>query len=174
MGDIMMLDVVGYEGLYKVSLEGAVYSVKSNKYLKPNNNPWGYPMVTLYKNGTRRTIYVHRIVAEAWLVRPEGDYEVNHRDGDKENFSAGNLEWATKSENGYHASRTGLRKIPSGNRSKLSKQGFAISPFGQCFYFGNQKEFCELNNLQRGNFSRMLSGEYKSSKGWTSCENWRY
>lgn len=57
--------------------------------------------------------HLHRIVAEAFIPVPEGmvanELDVNHIDGVKYNNHVTNLEWATRSENCFHAYRTGLR-----------------------------------------------------------------
>ena len=47
-------DVVGYEGLYKVSTEGNIKSIRRNKILSPNTSQDGYKRVSLYKNKTSK------------------------------------------------------------------------------------------------------------------------
>lgn len=77
--------------------------------MRPGQCGWGYLCVCLYRNGKGRTRKVHQLVVEAFLgVCPRG-FEINHRDGDKENNALHNLEWVTASENLRHAFRTGLR-----------------------------------------------------------------
>ena len=52
---------------------------------------------------------VHRLVAEAWLGKPEGDRNlINHRDGNPVNNTPDNLEWCNYKENLRHALLTGL------------------------------------------------------------------
>lgn len=71
---------------------------------------WGYPMVNVNcKDGVRRRVFVHKLVAEAFHgPRPVG-HEVNHKNGNKADSRASNLEWVTRSENEKHAYRTGLK-----------------------------------------------------------------
>lgn len=55
------------------------------------------------------SLFVHRIVAEAFCSRRGGADVVNHRDGNKSHNSATNLEWVTQRENVVHAVQTGRR-----------------------------------------------------------------
>jgi hypothetical protein len=60
-----------------------------------------------------QTYFVHRLVAMAFIERPEGKNIVNHIDGNPANNSATNLEWCTQQENIIHANATGLcRRSP--------------------------------------------------------------
>lgn len=76
--------------------------------LKPRSIGAGYFAVTSKEQGKQRTLYVHRLVAEAFLGRPADANEVNHLNGDKANNCLWNLEWTTHSKNLQHAVRTGL------------------------------------------------------------------
>ena len=118
-------DVVGYEGLYQVSNLGNVYSVRSKKILKPVTLKIGYSTV-VFPNKTR--VYIHRLVAQAFISNPENKREVNHKNGIRNDNRVDNLEWVTPSENirhcfdvlGYKGSAYG--KTPSEEtRKKLSK-----------------------------------------------------
>lgn len=55
-----------------------------------------------------RSWLVHIHMAELFVPNPENKPIVNHKDGNKMNFAADNLEWATHSENTKHAFMTGL------------------------------------------------------------------
>jgi hypothetical protein len=104
-------DIKGYEGLYKISYNGIVYSYQSDKYLRPGLGGVGYLTVALSAPGIpARTHNIHRLVAEAFIENPEGKRCVNHIYGYKLNNHKDLLEWATSKENNNHAVRTGLRK----------------------------------------------------------------
>ena len=67
-------DIPGYEGHYMESSTGKVLSLKTGIVRKPYKDPKsGYYRVTLFKDGNRETIEIHRLVAMAWIPRPEGE-----------------------------------------------------------------------------------------------------
>lgn len=94
-------DIKNFEGLYRVSNTGKVFSVKSNKILKTTLDKYGYKRVTLY-NGKRYYKTIHRLVAQAYLKPKKGCNVVNHLDSDKLNNNVDNLEWTTVSGNTKH------------------------------------------------------------------------
>ena len=116
--------VVGYTGLYEITRDGRIYSASRQGFGKPGEkgddtrrqktlslNNTGYWRTVLWKDGQMRNHLVHRLVAEAFVLNPEGKPHVNHIDSDRANCDASNLEWCTHAENMAHASRMGrLRK----------------------------------------------------------------
>lgn len=102
-------DVKGYEGLYQVSNLGKIKS--KNGILHLNTNTYGYKHITLSKGNTRKTVVVHKLVATAFVANPLNKPQVNHKDGNKENNTANNLEWVTQTENNRHAINAHLRKV---------------------------------------------------------------
>lgn len=53
-------------------------------------------------NIRRRGYYVHRLIAETFIEKPDGSMQVNHKDGDKTNNCIDNLEWVTNAQNMKH------------------------------------------------------------------------
>lgn len=117
----MWKDVVGYEGFYKVSDTGEVFSVRTNRVLKPNIGMDGYKKAVFSVNNVRKTVRINRLVAEAFVDNPDNKPVVNHKDGDKLNNCADNLEWVTIVENAIHASKNGLLKGCKGESNPMSK-----------------------------------------------------
>lgn len=91
---------------YEVSDCGRIRSGQSSwrngRILRPFKDKWGYRRVNLSSEGQTVQVPVHRLVAEAFIGVLDG-MEVNHKDGNKENNHATNLEWVTNEENNQHA-----------------------------------------------------------------------
>ena len=99
--------VVGYEGLYEVSSTGKVKSLRSGKLRKlvPNSKT-GYLYVVLCGADFKYTHTVHRLVATAFCDKPDGCDFINHKDENKHNNNADNLEWVTKYYNNTYNGKT--------------------------------------------------------------------
>lgn len=101
----------GYEERYEVSNLGNVASLKyargsNRRILKQSKNTWGYSQVTLSKNKAKKNVAVHRLVAEAFVDNPKALPQVNHKDENKNNNRADNLEWCDSSYNINYGERT--------------------------------------------------------------------
>ncbi len=101
-GEEHWLPVVGYEGLYEVSSHGRVRSyhraTSEPRVLKANLSA-GYRAVNLSSERGRIRHTVHSLVARAFIgPRPPGAV-VHHRDHNKQNNRAGNLEYTTHAIN---------------------------------------------------------------------------
>lgn len=112
-------DIDGYEGIYQISNLGRVRSLDrincrgqsiKGQIRKFRIDSKGYPQVRLSKNGKYQDIFIHKLVAVAFIPNPDNKETVNHKDGDKMNWSIDNLEWMTTEENTQHAIDNGLRK----------------------------------------------------------------
>ncbi len=108
---------------YAVSADGVVIEISSretlNVTLERKNNGvviCEYPSVYIYnpEKMSYKYLYVHRLVAMAWVKNPDDDYVnnpiVNHIDGDKNNYHCRNLEWCSFRENSLHAIEKNLRQ----------------------------------------------------------------
>lgn len=98
-------------GKYMIYQNGDILSLYKNKILKHDINWAGYHRVELAIDGIGyRHFSVHQLVANAYVINPYPDlyFDVNHRDGDKDNNWYWNLEWCNNNQNKFHASQTGL------------------------------------------------------------------
>lgn len=127
-------DIAGYEGLYQVSNLGRVRSLERKncvgkrireRVLGTYYDTKGYAFVHLFKTiqegkSKKRTVRVHRLVADAFIPNLESKPEIDHIDGNTKNNRSDNLRWCTRSENirnpicteRQRKAQTGLKKCP--------------------------------------------------------------
>jgi hypothetical protein len=111
---VLPLPIAGFEH-YVVSKDGRVFNTLDTHYniadtpkeIKGHvNSVTGYVQVTLQnkpKGIKAKTLYVHRLVAEAYLEKPtENHVEVNHKNLIKSDNRLENLEWMTRDDNRKH------------------------------------------------------------------------
>lgn len=102
---------------YEVSNLGRVRRLTGCNRAPANSEPLqvpdenGYLRVALFKDGKRRYVLAHRLVAKAFLPNPLGLPTVNHVKEPKTNNAASNLEWASYTRQMRHAQSEGLRKV---------------------------------------------------------------
>ena len=159
--------VEGYDN-YWVSPEGILYTYgrgffETFKLCISRHN--GYAYVNLFNKKTKKhyTKRFHRLVAEAFLPNPENHPAVHHKDGNKLNNAASNLEWVSISQNTKHAYEAGLASNAKGSADSQSKAIVVEYEDGTNLMFGSIREagrelgilYSTLSKiLHRGNKSR--------------------
>ncbi|MBQ8969200.1 MAG: HNH endonuclease [Bacteroidaceae bacterium] len=126
-------NIVGYEDSYQVSNLGRVRSIDRyvrtgenhlrkirGKILKQQVSNKGYLFVTLSRECEESGMFVHVLVAKAFIDNPHFMPQVNHKDENKRNNNVENLEWCTSKYNnnyGTHNDRVRQKTI-NGKQSK--------------------------------------------------------
>lgn len=162
--------VKGYEGLYEVSNCGNVKSLArrdrnnrgvSERILRMAANTSGYNRVILAKDGTRKTCYVHRLVAEAFIPNGNELPMINHIDENKLNNRVENLEWCTAKYNSNYG-ETGKRIAEA-----LSKAVCQYTPSGAFVAeYCSSQEANRVTGIPQGNISRVINGERRTAGGY--------
>lgn len=124
-----------YEGLYEVSTDGKIRSVKNGKYkeLKKYKDKYGYENIGLTKNKTQKLYKAHRLVAGAFIPNPENKPHVDHINTIRDDNRVSNLRWVTIKENNNNVltkehisnSKKGILKT-SETKMKMSKSKTGI------------------------------------------------
>ena len=151
--------IAGYDGLYEVSDMGRVRSLKYGKdrILKPFNNTCGYLRVYLCKDGQRKMLLVHRIVADTFISKPQGLDTVNHKDEDKTNNTVSNLEWMSRADNIRYSANKSVQMLDK-------KTGELLATFPST----NEAE--RVTGINHSHISLCCNGKRKSAGGYV----WRY
>lgn len=189
-------DIDGYEGLYQVSSFGRVRGidriVNNPKYkhtgmtikskLLHQYKVNGYLRTQLYKNSGYKNIFVHRLVAKAFIPNEDGKKFVNHLDGNKHNNNYANLEWCTRSENQIHAYKKGLQK-PSMKqkeitsllaKNKTKKIGQYDMKNNFIRYWNSIKDAEENLHVSHGKISYVCKGKRNKTKTIEGYMRWKY
>lgn len=159
--------VNGYEGIYEVNELGQVRSVDrvveykngstrkfKGRELKPAMNRDGYAVVGLSKNGIGKTMTVHKLVAETFLPNPENFPEVHHKNHNRADNRAENLQWTSRAEqfDDHYKAAHGTRLRLVGN--------------------GIDKVFISSHEVERelgidySHALKVAKGKYKQAKGY--------
>lgn len=178
--------IKGYEGLYEVSNLGRVKSLDrvatatrkgvqfevpiKGKMLTPMNVRHGYLAVQLYGRGGHKTrnmkeARVHRLVAETFVPNPDNFPEVNHKDENKSNNRADNLEWCDRKYNTNYGTcqqrrvRIGAENPHSIRLAQLTKDGKLV------------RIYDSINEARRagyglGNIYKCFSGQCRYAYGY--------
>lgn len=171
-------DVVGYEGIYQVSSLGMVKSLsrevrngynysrvyKLEETILKNTFRGDYKIAILSKDGVKKSISIHRLVALTFIPNPNNLPQVNHKDEDKTNNRVDNLEWCTRKYNINYGTSITRR---SNNRYK---------PIYKCDLHGNvikrydSSTHAKLDGYCNSNIIKCCKGKLLTYRGY----KWRY
>lgn len=173
-------DIKGFEGIYQISNEGRVksldrycwngtgYFFKTGQIIKTRILPNGYERVSL----KRKSFYIHRLVAMAFLPNPQKLPQVNHKDEVKTNNNVENLEWCTEKYNTNYGTARERQKakivgVTINNKpiKQYDKSGRLIAVFKSAL------EAAKTTKINNSFVCKAANGKYKTAGGyvWGWC-----
>jgi hypothetical protein len=88
-------DIKGFENKYQISNLGRIKSLLTNKYLKHCINGSGYYLVTLCFKGKKYNRNVHKLLADAFLIKENDNLVVDHINNNPLDNRLENLQFVT-------------------------------------------------------------------------------
>ena len=184
-------DIPGYDGYYQISNLGRTKSKErfiitkdgvkrhiKEKIVSPSTST-GYAIIFLYKDGGRKCVKLHKLVAESFLDKTNfkycvgedinsikyDDLEINHIDENKLNNKADNLEWCTSKYNCNYGNRTEIGHQKSRKKvNQRDKNGNLIKTWN------DRKEASKALGISISNISHACKKRQKTAGGYI----WEY
>lgn len=155
-------NIENYEGYYQISSYGQIKSLLTNKILVGDTNNAGYKRVWLCLPIKKR-FFIHKLVAYHFCDGYKEGLVVNHKDGNKANNNAKNLEWVTRSENDIHAFKNNLRDV---HPCEFKHRIIAYTKNGEIYkIYDNTQECCDDLRVSRSNVYNCCNGKQQTCKG---------
>lgn len=175
----LWLPVVGYEGLYEVSNQGNIRSVARRiphskkgytrvfygSVLTPitNKSRNNYCYISLKKDGKKKNLLLHRLIAQAFIPNPENKNQINHKDYNPCNNAVNNLEWCDSKYN--------LNYSLCNRKDQKGKHGRKVTAYDMSGNligsYNTVREAARQLNVYGQNICSILSGKNKWIKGYT-------
>lgn len=160
-------DIKGYEGHYRISDNGDIFSLESNKVLKTMSNKNGYTYIHLTKGGKKKSFTIHRLVALHFCEGYGEDLVVDHIDQNRDNNHCSNLRWISRKENSNNISadtRAKVSEVSKRNARKVSQMTgrkkrpvISISPDGVEKYHGSIMEASRYTGVGNSSIWKALN-----------------
>lgn len=155
-------DIPEYEGAYQISNFGRVRSIK---ILKPFITNDGYLQVILQREGRKKNVRVHRLVAKSFLSNYSESLQVNHKNEIKDDNRVQNLEMLLSKDNNNHGSRNERISISLGKHVvQMTMNNIPIAE-----YYSTTQAM-KQTNISYKNIASCCRGERHSAGGY----KWKY
>ncbi|PGA79627.1 hypothetical protein COL94_28860 [Bacillus wiedmannii] len=162
-------DIKGYEGLYEIAENGKIFRKecvieyadkngrKHNKKIKRKELKQhvheGGCQVSLSKNGKRKCVLIHRLIAQTFIPNTENKFQVNHVNGIKTDNRVSNLEWVDITENQKETVKRGTKHTLSKLNDDDVKAILKMSANGI-----SQMKISKVFNVSRSLISHVING----------------
>lgn len=151
---------------YLVSDDGRVYSVKYRKLLKPQTGTGGYLFFYIKVSGKAKNVYLHRLVATAFIPNPDGKPQVDHINNDKTDNRVENLRWVSPKENMNNEITLPKLLVHTNELIEKSKRPVAVYKDGSLVgKFESRSEAARFLGVSQSSVGACLSGISKRCQG---------
>lgn len=179
--DIGVVKGVDFTGMYKVSRNGEVMSLERyvtycrngvivktrvpEKLLLPSTDKDGYLKVSLSgREGIRITVFVHRLVAMAFIKNPNNYPVVNHKNQVKNDNRVENLEWCTVQYNSTYADVR--ERVANTKHTTMSRKVAQMDLDGNIVKIWQGPYFASQYGYNKCGISACIHGRLKTYKGY--------
>lgn len=152
--------IEGIAPIYEISNYGRVRNIKKGNILQ-QRNIGEYKGVMLCTKSKEKQVYIHRLVAMAFLPNIDNKPQVNHINEDKSNNHVSNLEWVTPWENANHETRN--KRIAERNSKPIMVFNTDWEFVGEYDSILQASEDLQVN---QGNISKCCRGKLTQVKGY--------
>lgn len=162
----MLKDIIGYEGIYKISSSGYLLSTNKKIYGYPQKS--GHIRVTLCRDGIINRKLLHRLVAIHFLKNPMDYPLVRHKDHNPKNNDYTNLEWGTHKHNSQDMVRanrqaSGIKNGMYGKVGILCPASILVLNTDNGIFYDSITEAANSINHSRSYLAQKLSGERRNN-----------
>lgn len=159
---------------YLIGDSGTVYSTIKRRPLTPHDRS-GYDQVQIVTPSGVKEMLIHRLVAKAFIPKPDGKDYIDHIDGNRKNNNVENLRWCTHQENDSFP-----LAIERKRNACIQANGKAVIQYDLDGNFiaeyRGQNEAGRITGVSGANISQACKGKRKSAGGflWTYKNNNNY
>lgn len=143
--------------LFEVSDLGRVRNAITRKIIKSHVSNEGYDKVFLKFNGKQHPRFVHRLVAQAFLLPDAKRNTVDHIDRNRRNNRPENLKWATMKEQCQNK---------NARKGSTKAQPISIMDDFEIKEFPTLKACAKFLGCHVSSVVRLRDGKQKTCKGW--------
>ena len=161
---------------YWVSTHGRVWSAKSMGFVKPKRlDRRGHVGICVHRKGGQKALYryLHRLMAECFLQKPDGCNIVRHLDDDPKNNCIDNLAWGTQKDNMHDCIENGNFYYISDEDRRKGLLGLMIPVIATNLKTGEERLYESLQaaaddvGVFQANAWKVMNGQRKHTKGYS-------
>jgi uncharacterized protein YijF (DUF1287 family) len=168
--DIDWKKIKGVDSFYEINNLGQVRNQKG-QILKTSVNSGGYEVIALRKDKIKKQLYIHRLVAKAFLDNPNNYKEINHKDENKLNNKVENLEWCNRKYNAVYGTKLERQRVANPLKKKVEQYSLTneLINVWQSITLASKK-----TGINRANIVQCLRGNGRKTAGgykWKEITN---